>query len=161
MAPSLSVAQVKLQGGEVIGAPTPADVMASASRTVLTKLDRVEGEVIDFFMPAASRLIAGPHPERVLAAALAAMSGFRYGAGCESRAVVSCDALGGADLKAPVHASPCVLILLPRVSAQRLRLEMAQRTVCQVSLAKLITESLYCVVLVLCCAGVLLQSAAC
>ena len=73
--------QVKLQGGEVIGAPTPADVMASASRTVLSKLDRVEGEVIDFFMPAASRLIAGPHPERVLAAALAAMSGFRCGAG--------------------------------------------------------------------------------
>jgi ATP-dependent RNA helicase DDX21 len=71
-------AQVKLQGGEVIGAPTPADVMASASRTVLTKLDRVEGEVIDFFMPAATRLIAGPHPERVLAAALAAMSGFRW-----------------------------------------------------------------------------------
>lgn len=70
--------QVKLQGGEVIGAPTPADVMASASRTVLTKLDRVEGEVIDFFMPAATRLIAGPHPERVLAAALAAMSGFRW-----------------------------------------------------------------------------------
>lgn len=72
------VLQVKLAGGEVIGAPTPADVMASASRTVLSKLDRVEGEVIDFFMPAASRLIAGPHPERVLAAALAAMSGFRY-----------------------------------------------------------------------------------
>lgn len=71
------VLQVKLAGGEVIGAPTPADVMASASRTVLSKLDRVEGEVIDFFMPAASRLIAGPHPERVLAAALAAMSGFR------------------------------------------------------------------------------------
>lgn len=68
---------MKLQGGEVIGAPTPADVMASASRTVLTKLDRVEGQVIDFFMPAATRLIAGPHPERVLAAALAAMSGFR------------------------------------------------------------------------------------
>lgn len=73
----LSALQVKLQGGEVIGAPTPADVMASASRTVLTKLDRVEGQVIDFFMPAATRLIAGPHPERVLAAALAAMSGFR------------------------------------------------------------------------------------
>lgn len=44
---------------------------------MLSKLDRVEGDVIDFFMPAASRLIAGPHPERVLAAALAAMSGFR------------------------------------------------------------------------------------
>lgn len=69
--------QVKLTGGEVIGAPTPGDVMSSASRTVLSKLDKVEGEVIDFFMPAASRLIAGPHPERVLAAALAAMSGFR------------------------------------------------------------------------------------
>lgn len=69
--------QVKLAGGEIIGAPTPADVMASASRTVLTKLDRVESDVIDFFMPAAARLIAGPHPERVLAAALAAMSGFR------------------------------------------------------------------------------------
>jgi ATP-dependent RNA helicase DDX21 len=51
--------------------------MSSASRTVLSKLDKVEGEVIDFFMPAATRLIAGPHPERVLAAALAAMSGFR------------------------------------------------------------------------------------
>lgn len=68
---------MKLTGGEVIGAPTPGDVMSSASRTVLSKLDKVEGEVIDFFMPAASRLIAGPHPERVLAAALAAMSGFR------------------------------------------------------------------------------------
>lgn len=69
--------QVKLSGGEVIGAPTPADVMASASRTVLSKLDRVEADVIDFFMPAASRLLQSPQPERVLAAALASMSGFR------------------------------------------------------------------------------------
>jgi ATP-dependent RNA helicase DDX21 len=73
----LILQQVKLTTGEVIGAPSPADVMASASKTVLTKLDRVESSVIDFFMPAAERLIASPQPERVLAAALAAMSGFR------------------------------------------------------------------------------------
>lgn len=70
--------QVKLSSGEVIGAPSPADVMASASRTVLSKLDRVESGVIDFFMPAATRLMQSPQPERVLAAALASMSGFRY-----------------------------------------------------------------------------------
>jgi hypothetical protein len=73
--------QVKLASGEVIGAPSPADVMAAASRTVLSKLDRVEGGVIDFFMPAATRLMASPQPERVLAAALASMSGFRSVAG--------------------------------------------------------------------------------
>ncbi|KAF8057135.1 RH3A [Scenedesmus sp. PABB004] len=73
----LILQQVRLAGGEVIGAPGPADVMASASRTVLSKLDRVEGGVIDFFMPAAQRLLASPQPERVLAAALASMSGFR------------------------------------------------------------------------------------
>eukprot|EP00879_Flechtneria_rotunda_P009638 GHRR01010085.1.p1 GENE.GHRR01010085.1~~GHRR01010085.1.p1 ORF type:complete len:752 (+),score=235.05 GHRR01010085.1:500-2755(+) len=73
----LVLQQVKLTSGEVIGAPSPADVMASASRTVLSKLDRVENQVIDFFMPAATRLIQSPQPERVLAAALAAMSGFR------------------------------------------------------------------------------------
>jgi hypothetical protein len=37
--------------------------------------------VIDFFMPAATRLMASPQPERVLAAALASMSGFRWVAG--------------------------------------------------------------------------------
>jgi ATP-dependent RNA helicase DDX21 len=51
--------------------------MAAASRTVLSKLDKVEGGVIDFFMPAATRLMSSPQPERVLAAALASMSGFR------------------------------------------------------------------------------------
>lgn len=74
---TLLLLQVKLASGEVIGAPSPADVMAAASRTVLSKLDKVEGGVIDFFMPAASRLMNSPQPERVLAAALASMSGFR------------------------------------------------------------------------------------
>ncbi|KAF6257896.1 P-loop containing nucleoside triphosphate hydrolase protein [Scenedesmus sp. NREL 46B-D3] len=36
----LILQQVKLASGEVIGAPSPADVMAAASRTVLSKLDR-------------------------------------------------------------------------------------------------------------------------
>ena len=40
-------------------------------------IDEVMNDTDAFFMPAATRLIAGPHPERVLAAALAAMSGFR------------------------------------------------------------------------------------
>ena len=44
---------------------------------MLTKLDKVEEGVIHFFEPAAERLLASAQPVRVLAAALAAMSGFQ------------------------------------------------------------------------------------
>eukprot|EP00877_Chromochloris_zofingiensis_P009452 jgi/Chrzof1/4760/Cz14g25080.t1 len=69
--------QVKVTEGEVVGAPDPAEVMTAASRTVLTKLDRIDNTVISFFEPAAEKLLASGHPTKVLAAALAAMSGFR------------------------------------------------------------------------------------
>jgi hypothetical protein len=38
---------------------------------------QVDNEVIDFFVPAAERLMASENPSKVLAAALASMSGFR------------------------------------------------------------------------------------
>ena len=39
---------------------------------------QVDGAVVDFFVPAAERLLAAaPDPQRVLAASLAALSGFR------------------------------------------------------------------------------------
>jgi hypothetical protein len=44
---------------------------------VLNKLDKVESGVIEFFEPAAEKLLASAQPARVLAAALAAMAGFR------------------------------------------------------------------------------------
>ncbi|KAI8476815.1 MAG: P-loop containing nucleoside triphosphate hydrolase protein [Monoraphidium minutum] len=69
--------QVKATTGLVVGTPDPADVMTAASRSVLTRLDKVEGGVIDFFVPAAEKLLAAGQPSRVLAAALAAMSGFK------------------------------------------------------------------------------------
>ena len=69
--------QVKASGGFVIGTPDPAEVMTAASKTVLTRLDKVEAGVIEFFVPAAEKLLAAGAPTRVLAAALAAMSGFK------------------------------------------------------------------------------------
>jgi hypothetical protein len=41
------------------------------------QLDKVDGGVVDFFVPAAERLLTSDQPARVLAAALASMSGFR------------------------------------------------------------------------------------
>lgn len=67
----------KATAGEIVGAPNAVDVMTAASKNVLTRLDKVEQDVIDFFVPAAERLLASGQPERVLAAALASMSGFR------------------------------------------------------------------------------------
>lgn len=61
----------------MVGTPDPAEVMTAASRTVLTRLDKVEAGVIDFFVPAAEKLLSAGAPTRVLAAALAAMSGFK------------------------------------------------------------------------------------
>jgi ATP-dependent RNA helicase DDX21 len=69
--------QVKATEGLVVGTPDPAEVMTAASRSVLTRLDKVEGGVIDFFVPAAEKLLSAGQPTRVLAAALAAMSGFK------------------------------------------------------------------------------------
>ena len=51
--------------------------MNQASRNVLSQLDKVDNDVIDFFVPAAERLMTSESPARVLAAALASMSGFR------------------------------------------------------------------------------------
>ncbi|KAG2428695.1 hypothetical protein HXX76_011400 [Chlamydomonas incerta] len=67
----------KVSNAELVGAPDPADVMRTASRSVLGKLDKVDNGVIDFFVPAAERLMSSEQPSRVLAAALAAMAGFR------------------------------------------------------------------------------------
>ncbi|KAG1674673.1 hypothetical protein FOA52_007197 [Chlamydomonas sp. UWO 241] len=63
---------------EMIGPAPPAEVMTQASRNVLTTLDKVDAAVIEFFVPAAERLIASGNPTRVLAAALASMSGFSH-----------------------------------------------------------------------------------
>jgi len=67
----------KVEKTELIGAPEPAEVMTTAARNVLTQLDKVDNGVIDFFVPAAERLLASDQPSRVLAAALASMSGFQ------------------------------------------------------------------------------------
>lgn len=69
--------QVKATVGTVVGTPDPAVVMTAASRSVLTRLDKVESGVIEFFVPAAEKLLSTGQPSRVLAAALAAMSGFK------------------------------------------------------------------------------------
>jgi hypothetical protein len=56
-----------------------ADLMTTASRNVLVKLDKVDAQVVDFFVPAAERLLSTGTPiNRVLAAALASLSGFRH-----------------------------------------------------------------------------------
>ena len=68
--------QTKVVTAEMIGSPSPADVMTQASRNALTQLDKVDSEVVDFFVPAAERLMTSDNPSRVLAAALASMSGF-------------------------------------------------------------------------------------
>ena len=68
---------VKLTRGEVIGPPAPEELLTAASLTVQHALSGVDAAVVDFFAPAAARLLAAEGPERVLAAALAAVSGFR------------------------------------------------------------------------------------
>jgi ATP-dependent RNA helicase DDX21 len=68
---------VKLTRGEVIGPPAPEDLLTAASLTVQHALSGVDAAVVDFFAPAAERLLQADRPERVLAAALAAVSGFR------------------------------------------------------------------------------------
>ncbi|KXZ51538.1 hypothetical protein GPECTOR_12g501 [Gonium pectorale] len=70
----------KVVNAELVGAPDPAEVMRTASRSVLGKLDKVDGPVVDYFLPAAERLVSaeGAAPARVLAAALAALAGFRH-----------------------------------------------------------------------------------
>lgn len=68
--------QTKVTAAEMIGSPSPADIMTQSSRNVLSQLDKVDSDVIDFFVPAAERLMTSEHPSRVLAAALASMSGF-------------------------------------------------------------------------------------
>lgn len=67
----------KVENAELIGSPEPTEVMTHCSRSVLTQLDKVDGGVIEFFVPAAEKLLASPQPTRVLAAALAALAGFR------------------------------------------------------------------------------------
>jgi ATP-dependent RNA helicase DDX21 len=68
---------VKLTRGEVIGPPAPEELLTAASLTVQHALSGVDAAVVDFFAPAAERLLQADQPERVLAAALAAVSGFR------------------------------------------------------------------------------------
>ncbi|MEW5320486.1 MAG: hypothetical protein WDW38_011555 [Sanguina aurantia] len=67
----------KVENAELIGGQDPADVVRQASKNVLTKLDKVDKGIIDNFLPAAERLLASENPTRLLAAALASMSGFR------------------------------------------------------------------------------------
>ncbi|GIL46032.1 hypothetical protein Vafri_3126 [Volvox africanus] len=67
----------KVFNAELVGAPDPGDVMRTASRSVLGKLDKVDNGVVEFFVPAAERLLSSEQPSRVLAAALAALAGFR------------------------------------------------------------------------------------
>lgn len=50
--------ETKVEGAELIGSPEPAEVMTSASRTVLGRLDKVDADVVGFFVPVADRLLA-------------------------------------------------------------------------------------------------------
>lgn len=69
--------QTKVENAELVGAPEPREVLTSAAKSVLGQLDKVEPGVIDFFIPAAEKLLSSDQPSRVLAAALAALGGFR------------------------------------------------------------------------------------
>mmetsp|Transcript_5481 Transcript_5481/g.16615 ORF Transcript_5481/g.16615 Transcript_5481/m.16615 type:complete len:432 (-) Transcript_5481:756-2051(-) len=68
--------QTKTERAEMHGPPPPEEVMTKASRNVLTSLDKVESGVIKFFEPVATQLMSSQDPTRVLAAALAQISGF-------------------------------------------------------------------------------------
>lgn len=69
--------QCKVDNAELVGAPEPRDTLGRAAKSVLGQLDKVDGEVIDWFVPAAEKLLSSDQPTRVMAAALAALSGFR------------------------------------------------------------------------------------
>jgi len=73
----LILRQTKVENAELVGAPEPREVLTRCAKSVLGQLDKVDGDVIDFFVPAAEKLLASPTPSRVLAAALAALGGFR------------------------------------------------------------------------------------
>lgn len=68
---------LQVSTAELVGSPEPAEVMTAAAKGVLSKMDRIEEGVIEFFLPAAQRLLANGQPDRILAASLAALSGFR------------------------------------------------------------------------------------
>jgi len=61
---------------EMIGPPHPRDVMQASTKHVLDKIKDVQPEVLKFFEPAATKLVAAGNGTQVLAAALASMSGF-------------------------------------------------------------------------------------
>lgn len=67
----------QVDNAELVGPPEPKEVLTTAARAALGSLDKVDAGVIDFFIPAAEKLLASDQPSRVLAAALAALSGFR------------------------------------------------------------------------------------
>ncbi|GFH20145.1 uncharacterized protein HaLaN_17222 [Haematococcus lacustris] len=71
------LATTKTKNAELMGAPEPQEVLTRAARSVLNQLDKVDPSIINFFVPAAEKLLGSEQPSRVLAAALAALGGFR------------------------------------------------------------------------------------
>ena len=61
---------------EMVGPPNPRDVMQASTKGVLEKMVKVTPEVIQFFKPAAEKMLERSKGPDVLAAALATMSGF-------------------------------------------------------------------------------------
>eukprot|EP00798_Chlamydomonas_sp_ICE-L_P001315 gene1315-32668_t len=68
----------KVTTAELCGSPDPEDMMMTTCRAALGTLDKVHDNVIEFFLPAAEKLLSSEQPERVLAAALASMSGIHH-----------------------------------------------------------------------------------
>eukprot|EP01025_Chloroclados_australasicus_P008688 TRINITY_DN1315_c0_g1_i1.p1 TRINITY_DN1315_c0_g1~~TRINITY_DN1315_c0_g1_i1.p1 ORF type:complete len:861 (-),score=132.40 TRINITY_DN1315_c0_g1_i1:515-3025(-) len=62
---------------EIIGPPLPQDTMKAAALNVYKKMASVNADVSQFFLPAATQMLEKGDPNKVLASALAALSGFR------------------------------------------------------------------------------------
>eukprot|EP01026_Neomeris_dumetosa_P030857 TRINITY_DN2457_c0_g1_i6.p1 TRINITY_DN2457_c0_g1~~TRINITY_DN2457_c0_g1_i6.p1 ORF type:complete len:844 (-),score=204.54 TRINITY_DN2457_c0_g1_i6:424-2955(-) len=62
---------------EIIGPPLPQDTMKSAALNVYKKMANVNADVSQFFLPAAAQMLDKGDPSKVLASALAALSGFQ------------------------------------------------------------------------------------
>mmetsp|Transcript_16919 Transcript_16919/g.50518 ORF Transcript_16919/g.50518 Transcript_16919/m.50518 type:complete len:841 (+) Transcript_16919:117-2639(+) len=60
---------------EMVGPPAPAEVMSSASKAVVGRLDMVDSGIVQFFRPAAEKVMSSSDPTGAMAAALAALSG--------------------------------------------------------------------------------------
>ena len=63
---------------EMIGPPNPRDVMQASTKGLLDKMVKVTPEVVEFFKPAAEKMLQQSDGSKVLAAALATMSGFTH-----------------------------------------------------------------------------------